>query len=284
LSYPQQVEETRKRYLMRPAGPASGVLIDAEGRVLTSYFHVTGKVKSVSIRLASGKTLPVKVLGHDESLDLVMLQAENPGEKLPFAELAGSDVEVGAQLAVLGRSEDLAAVTVNRGLVSSKPRAGGRTMQISAFVNYGNLGGPAVTVDGKLAGVTGHLRPGSMWGQNSGVGFITPAHVLKETTVDLAAGKTLKAPSRTFLGVAPGPDSPEVLGAPVGRVLANSGAAAAGLKPGDLITHLDGVPVEGWQGLVRNITGRKPGDKVKLTVKRKTETLDLEILLGQSNE
>jgi S1-C subfamily serine protease len=163
-------------------------------------------------------------------------------------------------------------------------RAMGRTVQIAAFVNYGNLGGPAIGPDGKVVGITGHLRPGSMWGQNSGVGFITPAKVIRELKADLAAGWVLKPPPRTFLGVAPGRDAPELLGAPVGGVLPNSPAAAAGLRPGDLITHLDAAPVEGWSGLVRNIVGHKPGDKVKVTVKRGGAVQDFEVTLGQSND
>ena len=295
LSYIQQSEELRRRYVMRPAGPASGVILDAQGHVLTAHFHLTGRVKkaedAVKVRLADGLTFPARVLGRDEGLDLVMLQVQvgegpdqlRPDSFLP-AELAGDELGVGSQVAVLGRSEDFGAVTVNRGLVSAMGRAMGRTVQIAAFVNYGNLGGPAIGPDGKVVGVTGHLRPGAMWGQNSGVGFITPAKVIREIKADLAAGWVLKPPPRTFLGVAPGRDAPELLGAPVGGVLPNSPAAAAGLKPGDLITHLDAVPVEGWSGLVRNIVGRKPGDKIKVTVRRGGGVQDFEVTLGQSND
>ncbi len=289
LSYEQQQEELRKRYAVRPPGPASGVIVDPEGLVLTANFHVTGRIRkadeAVRVRLADGRTLPAAILGRDESLDLVMLKVDAGGEKLPAAELSAGPLEVGAQIAVLGRSEDVGSVTVNRGLVSAVGRSLGRTTQISAFVNYGNLGGPAIGPDGRVVGVTGHLvEPQAQWGQNSGVGFITPAAVLREIKADLAAGKVLKPPARTFLGVSPGRDAPELLGAPVGRVLPNSPAAAAGLKAGDVITHLGDSAVEGWSGLVRNIVGHKPGDKVRLTIRRGDKVQDVEVELGKSND
>jgi serine protease Do len=73
-----------------------------------------------------------------------------------------------------------------------------------------------------------------------------------------------------------------VLGAPVGRVLPGSAAQEAGLKVGDIITHIDGVAVESWSGLVRNIVGRKPGTQIRLTVKRRKQTLTLTAKLRTS--
>jgi S1-C subfamily serine protease len=90
--------------------------------------------------------------------------------------------------------------------------------------------------------------------------------------------------SRTLLGVAPGPERAEVKGAPVGGVQPNSAAAAAGLRPGDLVTAIDGAPIESWQNLVRVISARKPGDKVKLSVERKGQTMEVEATLGQSDD
>jgi len=166
LGYEQQQEELRRRYGVRPPGAASGVIIDPEGLVLTAYFHVTGRVKkaddAIRVRLADGRTLPARVLGRDDSLDLVMLRVDAGGEKLPAAELSSAPLAVGSQIAVLGRSEDPAAVTVNRGVVSAVGRSLGRTTQVSAFINYGNLGGPAIGPDGRVVGVTGHLRPGAL--------------------------------------------------------------------------------------------------------------------------
>lgn len=283
LNPAQQIEETKKRYEMRPAGPASGVLVSADGQVLTSWFHLTGAVRSVKVRLADGRELPAKVLGRDEALDVVMLKAE--GQDLPAAGLAAEDdPEIGSALAVVGRTEDAAQVTVNRGILSAKGRGrGARLMQISAMINYGNLGGPAIDCEGRLLGVTGQLRPKSLFGQNSGVGFVASASAIRAVLADLAAGKVAKQ-ARTLLGVSPGTERAEVRGAPVGKVQPNTAAAAAGLRSGDLVTAIDGVPVESWGNLVRTISARKPGDKVKLTVERKDETLELEATLGQSDD
>jgi S1-C subfamily serine protease len=274
--------ESARRYKMRPEGPASGVLVSAEGHVLTAQYHLTGKVRAdgLKVRLADGRELPAKALGFDASLDLAMLKVEPGAEKLPFAELAAdAEPEVGEALAVVGRSEDLKTVTVNRGLVSAAGRGFRGTLQISAFVNYGNSGGAAVDAAGRLVGVTGHLRPDSHWGQNSGVGFVNSSRAIRAIYAELAAGKEVQPPPRTFLGVGPGPDSATVLGAPVGQVLAGSAAEEAGLKPGDLVTHMDGQPVESWPALVRSITGHKPGDTVRLTVARAGQNLEVQVKL-----
>jgi S1-C subfamily serine protease len=283
LSYPQMRAEAGKRYKMRPAGPASGVIVSAQGHVLTAHYHLTGKIHKdkLKVRLADGRELPAKMLGFDKNLDLVMLKVEGPN--LPHVGLARDvKLEVGDSLAVIGRSEDLKTVTVNRGLVSARSRGRRGTVQTSAYVNYGNSGGAVVDIHGKLVGVTGHINPKSNWGQNSGIGFVSVANSIRRIFADLAAGKEVKPPPRTFLGVGPGRDNPTVLGAPVGRVLPGSAAAAAGLKPGDVITHIEGVPVESWSGLVRNIVGRKPGAVINLTVKRGGKTMQLKAKLRAS--
>ncbi len=283
LTYPQMRAEAAKRYKMRPAGPVSGVIVSPKGHILTAHYHLTGKIHKdkVKVRLADGREFLAKVLGYDMNLDLAMLKIE--GNKLPYAGLTGTDdLEVGDSLAVIGRSEDLKTITVNRGLVSAKSRGRRGTVQTSAYVNYGNSGGAVVGVDGQLVGITGHINPRSTWGQNSGIGFVATVKSIRKIFDDLAAGKAVRPPPRTFLGVGPGRDRPTVLGALVGRVLPGSAAAEAKLRPGDIITHLDGHPVESWSGLVRNIIGRKPGDTIELTVKRSGKRLELKAKLRTS--
>jgi len=280
LTYAQMRAEASRRYKIRPAGPVSGVIVSARGHVLTARYHLTGKIHKdkIKVRLADGREFPAKLLGYDANLDLAMLKIE--GQRLPHAELnAAKAMEVGDSLAVIGRSEDLKTVTVNRGLVSARSRGYRGTIQTSAYVNYGNSGGAVVDVSGRLVGVTGRINPRSRWGQNSGIGFVTTAASIRGIFDDLAAGKTVEPPPRTFLGVGPGRDRPTILGATVGRVLPGSAAAEARLKPGDIITHLNGHPVESWSGLVRNIVGRKPGETISLTVKRSGKRLELKATL-----
>ncbi len=292
LTYPQMRAEAAKRYKMRPAGPASGVLVSAGGHILTAHYHLTGKVNrnQIRVRLADGRELKAKMLGFDKSLDLVMLKVEigrGEGQLAPdsflHAELArGAKVEVGDCLTVLGRSEDLKTVTANRGMVSAVGRGRRGTVQTSAFINYGNSGGPAVDIAGNLVGVSGHVSHRSTRGLNSGIGFVTPAATIRKIYADLAAGKEVKPPRRTFLGVGPGRGKPTLLGAPVGRVLPGSAAKKAGIRPGDTITHVAGVRVESWSRLVRQITGRRAGEQVKFTVRRGNKTLEIQVTLGSS--
>jgi S1-C subfamily serine protease len=283
LTYPQMRAEAAKRYKMRPAGPVSGVLVSAEGHVLTAHYHLTGKVlkDELKVRLSDGREFPAKMLGFDGNLDMVMLKIDPAGAKLPHARLAeGVDPQVGESLAIVGRSEDTAVVTVNRGLVSARSRGYRGMIQTSAYVNYGNSGGAVIDSRGRLLGVTGQLKPSSSWGLNSGIGFVTTSKTIKGVFADLAAGKEVKPPPRTFLGVGPGRDKPTLLGATVGRILPGSAAQKAGLKPGDVVTHIDGQPVESWSGLVRTIIGRRPGDTITMKVLRGGKELEVQAKLG----
>lgn len=285
MSHAQMQAETARRYRLRPAGPVSGVLVSPEGHVVTSWYNLSGLSDqdrgNVRVRLSDGRELPARILGFDRGVDVAMLKVE--GEGLPHLKLAaGVNLAVGEPLAVIGRSEDPAVPTVNRGLVSARSRGHRGVAQISAYLNYGNSGGAVVDAGGRLLGIASQVSHESTWGLNSGIGFVTLSGTIQAMYDDLAAGREIKPPPRTFLGVAPGIDDPTVLGAAVGRVLPGSAADQATLRADDLIVEVDGRPVESWPGLVRNILDRKPGDRITLTVQRAGEKLQLETRLGAS--
>jgi S1-C subfamily serine protease len=272
-------------YKKRPDGYASGVLLDG-GRVLTSFYNVAGALKSIHVTLPGGLVLPARLLAKSTGDDLALLQIERsegelpiPASEPPWAD--ASSARAGRIVLALGRSPDPARVTATRGIVSATGRNGGRAFQTDAELNYGNTGGPIIDLEGRIVAIAtfiGHTQ--LQWGFNSGVGFGTTAATVREVLPRLMEGKDVEAPQPSFLGVQKDPEAPDIEGAKIHRVVDGSGAARAGILPGDVIIEIEGVSLNSFDHLRRIIYGKKPGEKVKLKLRRGSETLDVEPLLG----
>jgi S1-C subfamily serine protease len=274
-----------REYFQRPAGYVSGVLADREGHILTSGYNVAGKLKSLRVRLPGGQELGARLLARNELDDLALLRLEEP---LPDAESwsdppwAEDDPKPGRILLALGRSPDPRAVTVTEGIVSATSRNGSRGLQTDAKLNYGNVGGPLVDLDGRIvaiSGFVGHTQP--QWGLNSGIGFGTKAATILEVLEPMKRGEAIRPPERAFLGVGSEPDAAEVEGAPVTSVEPGSAAAEAGVLVKDVIVELEGVPVLHFAHLRRLIHLRRVGETITLKVRRGEELLELKATLGR---
>ena len=144
-------------YKIRPSGGTSGVLISSDGLVLTSWFNVSGTLRSITVKLSNGRSFRGKLLGHDEARDLALVKIE--GEKLPHAPLAETNhLRVGHFVAVLGRGADLTHHTMTTGIVSAMDRNDGNHFQHSARTNYENTGGAIIDIEGRLLGVVALVR------------------------------------------------------------------------------------------------------------------------------
>jgi len=272
-------------YKRRPDGYASGVLLEG-GRVLTSFYNVAGALKSIRVTLPGGPVLPARLLAKSAGDDLALLEIQRgDGESpLPASEPLWADASsarAGRIVLALGRSPDPARVTATRGIISATGRNGGRAFQTDAELNYGNTGGPIIDLEGRIVAIAtfiGHTQ--LQWGFNSGVGFGTTAATVREVLPRLMEGKDVEAHQPPFLGVQKDPEAPDIEGARIHKVVDGSGADRAGLLPGDLITEIEGVSLGSFDQLRRIIYSRKPGETVKLKVRRGSETLDVEPMLG----
>jgi S1-C subfamily serine protease len=272
-------------YRKRPAGYASGVLLDG-GRVVTSLYNVAGTLKSMNVTLPDGRTLPARLVAKSAGDDLALLEIERregsppvSASEPPWADAASA--RAGRIVLALGRSPDPSRVTATRGIISATGRNGGRAFQTDAELNYGNTGGPLIDLDGRIAGIAtfiGHTQ--LQWGFNSGVGFGTTAATVREVLPRLLEGKDVEQPPPPFLGVQKDLQAPDIDGARIHQVVDGSAAALAGIVPGDVITEIEGVTLQSFDHLRRIIYGRKPGETVKLKVRRGTEVLDVEPRLG----
>ena len=267
-------------FARRPNGWTTGLIVEPSGIILTTYFNVSGNVKSIKVRLADGRTFDATRLGYNGTFDLAVLKIE--AEDLPVLRKARPDeLKVGQPLVALGRAPDSRSLTVNPGIVSASSRLGGKGIQIDSKLNYGNVGGPVVDLEGRLVAVSCKVdvKFASVYGQNSGVGFAITHDRFAGVLADLKAGKNEAEARRPFLGIQYDQKSTKQ-GVELESVQAGTAAEKAGLKARDIIVEFDGRKVTLFDDLREAILRKSPGDKVKVKVLRGEEEIEFDVTLG----
>jgi serine protease Do len=279
-------------------GLGSGIIIDAEGYILTNNHIVEGADK-LRVTLADGRTFSAKATGTDPDTDLAVIKLDGDVKDLPTAKLGDSDeLHVGQWVVAIGNPFGFAN-TVSAGIVSAKGRMIGRStyenlIQTDAAINPGNSGGPLVNLRGEVVGLNNAIitsRSGGYQG-NIGIGFAVPINMAKEILDDLKAGKKIE---RGYLGI-DGSDVPPGVaeqfgykgkgGALVNDVVPDSPASKAEIQAGDIITKWDGKKVESFAALRLMVVATQPGQTSQVTVWRegKEETLTLEVARLADND
>ena len=234
----------------------SGVIIDPSGIILTNNHVVDGGGKII-VRLHDGREFDAIDVKTDPKTDLAIVRIKGAGT-LPAAKLGNSDdMQVGDWVLALGDPFGLEG-TVTAGIVSAKGRGLGITarenfIQTDAAINPGNSGGPLVNLDGEVVGINTAIA--SQTGGYQGVGFAVPSNLAKWVSEQLIANGTVR---RAYLGVGIQPVTQELAkqfgvqgqqGVRGRRRAADTPAAAAGVKPGDVIVEFAGKPVANPQEL-----------------------------------
>ena len=270
----------------------SGVIIDAaKGYVLTNH-HVIENADDVQVTLADGRTVKAEFLGSDRDTDIALIRI--PADKLTALPLGDSEqLRVGDFVVAIGNPFGFSQ-TVTSGIVSAVGRSGIRGLgyqnfiQTDASINPGNSGGALVNLAGQLVGInTASFNPqGSMAG-NIGLGLAIPSNLARDVveqliTKGVVVRGTLGIETQNLSAqIAQGLGLAEARGALVTRVLAGSGAAAAGVKAGDVITAINGQRVDNAQAL-HNYEGlQAPGRSVELEVRRDGKPLQLKATLKE---
>lgn len=262
----------------------SGTIVDGGGLIATTAFNVSGKVKSITVRLPDGRELEGKVLGVNGTDDLALLKID--AKDLPtLVPCRVEDLKAGCCVLALGRTPDGKGLSLNPGILSAVSRLGGRGVQTDAKLNFGNVGGPLVDSEGRLIAITCKVDTrtsiSSTRGQNSGVGFAVTHEELKKILPDLKSGKVVAESRRPALGIFQGDDKGVVnSGAAVGAVDAGSAAERAGIKKGDVIIDIDGQKIATFDELRSIILRKAPGDHVKVKLKREDQELEIDVELG----
>jgi serine protease Do len=271
---------------MPAQGQGSGFIVGADGLILTNA-HVVQGASEVTVKLIDRREFRARVLGSDEATDVAVLRIE--AKDLPVVKLGDpARARVGDWVVAIGSPFGFEN-SVSAGIVSAKGRSlPGEAyvpfIQTDVAVNPGNSGGPLFNLAGEVIGINSQIYSRS--GGYQGLSFAIPINVaLKVKDQIVATGRV----SHARLGVTV-QDVNQALaesfglkraeGALVSSVATGSAAEGAGLQPGDVIMKFDGKPI-GAAGELSALVGlASPGDKAKLEVLRKGETLRLSATLG----
>ncbi len=279
----------------RPA-LGSGVIYRSDGYILTNH-HVIENAENVEVRLASGDLLPAEIIGSDELNDLAVLRVER--DDLPAVNLRPVDepLIVGETVVAIGSPFGLDA-TVTAGIISALNReirlaeAGQQgpdvipnVLQTDAAINPGNSGGALVDARGRLVGINTAILTRS--GASQGVGFAVSAEQAVASADQLIDQGFVRHPLLGIMGQDVTPEIAERFsldlsrGAAVESVQEGTGAAAAGLRPGDIIVSVEGEPLATMSELIALVRRRAPGEEIQLEVVRNGERLELAVELGE---
>jgi putative serine protease PepD len=262
-------------------GTGSGFILDEQGNILTND-HVVEDASSVRVRFAKGQPVAAKVVASDPSTDLALVRVPTSGRDLQPLSLGSSkDIKVGEPAIALGSPFGLDG-TLTTGVVSALERtirapnnfSIDNVVQTDAAINPGNSGGPLLDDQGRVIGVNAQIATDTQ--QNSGVGFAIPIDTAKQVLPDLRAGKDIKRP---YLGVST-TEPPSGSGALVAQVVPAGPAQKAGIRTGDRIVSINGRTITSSEQVSQRITQLKPGDKVKIGIRRGGDTRSVTATLG----
>lgn len=274
----------------------SGVVISDKGYIATNN-HVISGAQQIQVTLASGAVYSAKVVGTDTTTDLAVIKLDNPSSDLKVAEFADSDnLAVGESVMAIGNPlgyDD----TATTGIVSALNRPVTVTdddnnaivtnaVQIDAAINPGNSGGPTFNAAGQVIGINSSIAStasSSGTAGSIGIGFAIPSNLVKRVTNEIIDNGSVK---HVVLGITIKSSSVEADGvtrgcAQVQAVTDGGPASKAGVKAGDSIVAFNGKAVNNNYSLLGYVRASAMGDKVKLTVVRGGNTMDLEVTLDQ---
>src|SRR4051794_10231851 len=272
----------------RAASLGSGVIVSTAGYIITNH-HVVEAADEIEVALADGKKLLAKVVGSDPETDIAVLRVDS--ENLPAISFGSSDaLHVGDVVLAIGNPFGVGQ-TVTSGIVSALGRTGlgintfENFIQTDAAINPGNSGGALIDAGGNLVGINTAIFSRS--GGSMGIGFAIPV-----STAQMVLEQIVKTGSvtRGWIGVEVQEITPPVAesfklgnvrGALIAGVLRGGPADKAGVKPGDVLTEIEGKPVADPATMLNLIAALPPGGSAKLKLKRQNQDIQATVAVGR---
>ncbi|TNF37240.1 MAG: PDZ domain-containing protein [Gammaproteobacteria bacterium] len=278
---------SKPRLQVRP-NQGSGVIIDAQGHVLTNY-HVIANASEIFVTLTDGHRIKARVMGSDPDTDLAVLDI---GQSTPMAISFGNtgSIKVGDVVLAIGNPFGIGQ-TVTQGIISAtgRDRVGLNTyenfIQTDAAINPGNSGGALVNTAGEIVGINAAIF--SQSGNYQGIGFAIPIDMALSVLQQIVEhGGVI----RGWLGVEGMDLNPQILqrmglsdlqGVLITDVFKQGPADRAGLKPGDIITHINQIVIRDTRDVLNAVANGRPGDKTKISGIRQGESFVIQATLAQ---
>jgi serine protease DegQ len=268
----------------------SGVIVSPQGIILTNH-HVIEGADEIEVAFADGRKRNAKLIGSDPETDIAVLKIDSIDLPSPITLGKMESVQVGDVVLAIGNPFGVGQ-TVTSGIVSALGRnqLGINTfenfIQTDAAINPGNSGGALVDTKGNLIGINTAIYSRS--GGNMGIGFAIPINTAKQVMESILTNGSV---TRGWIGVEPQNLSKELAvslnlskdttGVLISGVLDGGPADKAGLKPGDVLTQVNGQSVNDVAALLQRIAQTNPGDEVRISLLRKTKEMNIRIQVGK---
>ena len=266
-------------------GAGSGVIINADGTILTNN-HVVEGAQEITVTMIDQKELKARVIGRDPKTDLAVIRTEAKGN-FRAARLGNSEtLRVGDWIIAVGNPFGLSN-TVTSGIVSAKGRIIGAGpyddfIQTDAPINPGNSGGPLFNMKGEVVGIATAIIP-----NGQGIGFAIPINTAKTLLPELVSKGSV---TRGYLGVNIQDLTEELAaslnikgskGALVGDVVEGGPADKAGIKRGDVIVEFEGKEIKGGHDLPALVAGVPVGKEVSMKIMRDGKPMTVKATVGK---
>ncbi|MFI6942172.1 trypsin-like peptidase domain-containing protein [Streptomyces sp. NPDC050418] len=290
-------------------GTGTGFVLDRKGHILTNNHVVDpgGSDGKISVTFSGGETASAKIVGRDAGYDLAVVKVSGVKGLKPLPLGNSDNVEVGDPVVAIGAPFDLSN-TVTSGIISAKERpitAGGEAdgsdvsyvnaLQTDAPINPGNSGGPLVDSKARVIGINSAIRSAGNGGDadggqagSIGLGFAIPINQGKRVAEQLinegkATHPVIEVTLDTeFLGDGARVAEEAAGGSPA--VKPGGPGAKAGIKPGDVITEVDGQKIHSGEELIVKIRSHEPGDRLELTIERDDKERKVSLTLGEAGD
>jgi serine protease DegQ len=268
----------------------SGVIVSPQGIILTNQ-HVIEGADEIEVAFADGRKRAAKLIGSDPETDIAVLKIDATDLRSPITLGKMESVQVGDVVLAIGNPFGVGQ-TVTSGIVSALGRnqLGINTfenfIQTDAAINPGNSGGALVDAKGNLIGINTAIYSRS--GSNMGIGFAIPINTAKQVMESILTSGSV---TRGWIGVEPQNLSKvlaeslnlpkDTTGVLISGVLEGGPADKAGMKPGDVLTQVNGQALYDVAALLNRIAQTIPGDEVKVNLLRKGQEMDIRIQVGK---